>query len=191
MIWSIAVITSWFLVIQLLIHSIMRIYGTEVNTQITIEKRRIMQFPSVTICNYNQYRKSYFLSADNYSKSLLLSMYPNYLGYGRSLIKINQTAIPGFNATRVFLESAHQIQGMILYCVWQNRPENCSGLFKTVLTDHGVCYTFNSDGARMQSTAGSLYGLRLVVMIQHSEYFYSETMGKTGVKVTFKLSFVF
>ena len=182
-VWLVLVLSSWGFVIRLLIMSMIRTYGSDVNTRISIEKARTLQFPSVTICNYNQYRRSYFQSADNYTKSILLSTYPDSLTISRSLLKLNETETQGFNATKVFIESAHQIQKLAVLCVWQKHIENCSEVFTKVFTDHGVCYTFNSDGRRFQSSAGSLNGLQLILNIEDSEYFYSENMGTAGVKV--------
>ena len=157
--------------------------SSEVRAEITIDRTSPIQFPSVTICNYNQYRKSYFLSADNYKKALLATMYPDFMNMGRNLANLDQTVKPGYNATDVYKEAAHQIADMALVCFWEQKQENCTDIFETRYTDMGVCYTFNGDGSRQQAVAGAENGLKLIMFLEYGNYFYSEHLGMVGFKV--------
>ena len=156
---------------------------SDVKTEITIERKSRIRFPAVTICNYNQYKKSYFMTADNYKKALLVAMYPDLLQIGYSMVDLNQSAIPGYDATAVFKEAAHKIDNMTLRCVWQQEEQKCDEIFETVFTDMGVCYTFNADGGLHLSTAGSSHGLKVFLNLEYNDYFLSENLGLTGLKV--------
>lgn len=105
-----------------------------------------------------------------------------FLNFGETLV-IEDRLTPGLGFVNGLLPSGEQmlnclyqysntIEEMLPICTWNGALEPCSNLFKTTLTEMGVCFTFNgSDG-----------GLRVFVDIRQEDYFYSATI-QAGIKV--------
>ena len=99
--------------------------------------------------------------------------------------KLNWTYIDDHGITKEndYRQIAHQISDMLLNCSW--RGSSCGvDNFTQVITDLGVCYTFNAnitDPLRV-SQAGSKNGLLLSLNIEQDEYVIGEDAA-AGIKV--------
>ncbi|KAH8397812.1 hypothetical protein KR222_002754 [Zaprionus bogoriensis] len=99
-----------------------------------------MPFPAITICNLNQALRSRVehISRSSSNFSLLMSLcsqgdeqaitYAGTYKYFRALL----------------MEVAQPCDEMLLYCSFGSRKELCSMIFKSILTDDGLCCTFNA-----------------------------------------------
>ncbi|XP_061391274.1 pickpocket protein 28-like [Musca vetustissima] len=98
-------------------------------------------FPAITICNLNQAQKSKVQNIPKTSSnfSLLMSLCDQeandvvmtYLGFWKY-----------FKA--ILIEVAQPCDRMLLFCSFGSLVENCSNIFDSVLTDDGLCCTFNA-----------------------------------------------
>ena len=105
-------------------------------------------FPAITICNFNQYRNS----TPNLKRFLKVVQYKTPL-YKNKAKKVNWTNFSDVNRMdmeNIVNTSAHQLKfdkmtnkGMLYGCQWKG--DECHYFnFTSILTDMGLCYTFNS-----------------------------------------------
>lgn len=102
---------------------------------------RDIPFPAVTICNMNQVKKSFVESLVEKKDKIILE---SICTQGDTLD--DDTAIEGkWSYVREFLLNASQpCSAMIKLCKFGMRVIDCEMSFKSVLTDEGLCCTFNS-----------------------------------------------
>ncbi|XP_077984846.1 acid-sensing ion channel 1C-like [Glandiceps talaboti] len=166
--------------------SFCRYLSAPVTTVLSFQQRHKVFFPAVTLCNYNKYRKSVIQGTwfDNFTKEL----------------SRNTTSIPGkrndfdwnyyrdkiisLNTTDFQKETAHRMDEMLLMCEWSSDTTCTSSNFTTVMTDFGVCYTFNGDADNMLSVhnRGRAHGMFMVLDVQQAEYTYNSNKG-AGIKL--------
>ncbi|KAK7482547.1 hypothetical protein BaRGS_00026258 [Batillaria attramentaria] len=137
-----------------------------VTVNVNVNFNKSLVFPSLTICNQNSFRATMATELGRYR--LLEAM---YTGKG----DLNSSTLNYFNASDVTLDdlalsTAHSKYDLIVACEWQNEkcgPEN----FTQVLTDHGVCFTFNDkEKPLFVASTGSEYGLKLTLNVEQYEY---------------------
>lgn len=44
----------------------------------------------------------------------------------------------------IMIDMALSLNGTISTCKWRNRKKNCNTLYQPILTDEGLCFTFNT-----------------------------------------------
>ncbi|TMW44538.1 hypothetical protein DOY81_010383, partial [Sarcophaga bullata] len=98
-------------------------------------------FPAITICNLNQAQKSkvQFITRSSSNYSLLMSL----CDQGTSDLAITYVGTWKYFKA-ILIEVAQSCEDMLLYCSFGSQIENCSVIFNTVLTDDGLCCTFNA-----------------------------------------------
>ncbi|XP_077984311.1 acid-sensing ion channel 1-like [Glandiceps talaboti] len=160
-----------------------------VNTVVSLNYRSEIDFPAITICNYNRYRKS-FIKGTRFEE-WVRRQYPTFnlsddetpVEFDDELLKFTS------NRTSFEISAAHDKWQMIYQCTFgRNRIPCNAGNFTRTLTDFGVCYTFN--GATYDeghdvihvSHGGSEHGLRLRLFVDQLEYTFGENSG-AGFKV--------
>ena len=103
---------------------------------------RDIPYPAVTICNMNQVKKSFADTLyDDRDKTILDSI----CSQGDKLNNTGSVQFEGrWSYVREFLiNSAQSCDAMLLQCKFGQLVMNCSDVFRTVLTDEGLCCTFN------------------------------------------------
>ena len=149
-----------------------------------------MKFPAVTFCNVNQWRRSA-------SQERTLNMIATIYGFNDTLRdNFNWTDFYQFvdkkwieNVTRNSLDEqigANGLKEMLVECFW-NGVQKCDvSDFEKVMTDLGVCYTFNNPSnpaeVRVVNRPGTDSGLALTLNILYDEYIRGEFQG-AGIKV--------
>ncbi|KAH8292921.1 hypothetical protein KR044_008658 [Drosophila immigrans] len=99
-----------------------------------------MPFPAVTICNLNQALRSRVqrISRSSSNYSLLMSLCSQ--GDDQTITYVGTWKY--FKA--LLVDVAQPCDEMLLYCSFGSRREICSMIFKSILTDDGLCCTFNA-----------------------------------------------
>ena len=170
--------------------NIERFLGYPISSRVTLKYTENLTFPAVTICNYNQWRKS-VVQAEN--SDFVNKFFFPVLSRNDSF-DVGDYNVTDINITAEVLRGAHQKENMIVDCSWRS-VEPCSYLnFTQVITDFGVCYTFNnppdlSNSLTVRQT-GYEHGLFLRLNLEQYDYFYGERKG-AGFKVIFIFSFSF
>lgn len=103
-------------------------------------------------------------------------------------LRSTQTPIPGDVLYSCARNHSHQIGDMIRYCHFKQELIDCKDIFTPIMTELGVCYTFNKDAKMVAESVGETAGLRFFVNIQQDLYFFSSTI-QTGVKVYYLFCF--
>ncbi|XP_022092778.1 acid-sensing ion channel 5-like [Acanthaster planci] len=112
-----------------------------VNVEV-IYPEEMIEFPSVTICNFNMFRKC---AVEKYGPEFV-----DYidLAYPVGMMNNKQTP-PDFmvfkdlDLKQFYVDTGHLKDDMILECSWQGQPCGHDDFIST-LTDFGMCHTFNS-----------------------------------------------
>lgn len=168
LLWLVLVLLCMGLMSYQIIDRIIYYYTWPVTVNVEVNYNKSLVFPSVTICNQNQFRISKASQIGQYE--LLDSLYTR-------TGPVNSTFLRKYQANnltfyKLFTSVSHQKEDLIVSCSWGGElcgPEN----FTMVITDHGVCYTFSqeSNGAlRKAATTGADNGLRLLLNVEQYEY---------------------
>ncbi|XP_064649955.1 acid-sensing ion channel 5-like [Lineus longissimus] len=148
-----------------------RYYQTHpVTVDMNIAYNNSLEFPSVAICNTNQFRMSKAWEAGIYRK---LEVF-----YGADAeARRNITNLDDRNMTQTLLDMAHTKEDLIKKCTWKGHY--CSyHNFTQLVTDFGVCYIFNdlqaNESVRDPSdyeveNTGASFGLQLYLNAEEYE----------------------
>ncbi|KAL5014523.1 hypothetical protein ScPMuIL_008793 [Solemya velum] len=168
--WLLLVLTCSSLMMYQIIDRVIYYSQSPVNVNVKVNYNQSIVFPAITICNQNAFRAT---RAREYNWYRLFERI-----YGNLTYPITPEDLAEYNASNIpvddiFTCTAHEKHDFIVSCTWGNEvcyPEN----FTTVLTDHGVCYTFNGDtapGASLVVTStGAEHGLKLTLNVEQYEY---------------------
>ncbi|XP_058873486.1 acid-sensing ion channel 1C-like isoform X2 [Acipenser ruthenus] len=163
-----------------------------------------LTFPSVTICNLNEFRFSKITRNDLFHVGEMLELLnnnyeiantqlaePEVLAALKDKANFRGFKAKPFNMTDFFNRTGHDIGEMLLQCTY--RGESCYPInFTTIYTRYGKCYMFNSglDGNPVLTTlkGGMGNGLEIMLDIQQDEYLpvwgeTDETSYEAGIKV--------
>ncbi|XP_022106645.1 acid-sensing ion channel 1C-like [Acanthaster planci] len=140
-----------------------------------------LEFPAVTVCNYNSYRNAALFSNVTYHPfAFLLSEVSNAIHTQQPVnYSYYETYLTDVNTTEMYLQLAHEMEysQMLIVAYWDGWGSVTSANFTRVITDFGVCYTFNAGQAGQellkQKVAGKGHGLSLMLDAQQYFYFYS------------------
>ncbi|PIK50321.1 putative acid-sensing ion channel 1 [Apostichopus japonicus] len=157
------------------------------STKVDIVATNVLDFPSVTLCNFNKYRTSALTMDDLRNVGLYLGVvdenhnliYPHLYNdeFVDKLAAVNWDDVvedEDYNMTDFTIRTGHQLEDLIQSCKW--KEEECGEDFVLSLTHLGACYTFNkyNEGEEFNShnstTAGAANGLQLIIDIEEIEY---------------------
>lgn len=119
----------------------------KVISRMEIAYNRRVEFPVITICNENMYRKS-AINGTDFGK-LLDARNPLY--FNQSAV-FNWTTynVSHINMTELLHSAAHKLPfeektktGMLYKCTWEGNTCTADN-FTKVMTDMGLCYSFNA-----------------------------------------------
>ncbi|XP_055915485.1 pickpocket protein 28 [Eupeodes corollae] len=98
-------------------------------------------FPAVTICSLNKALKSRVLQLDNSTLNYTLLMSLCAKNFKANLF-FGQLSWKNFKL--LLMRVAQPCDQMLAYCRFGSKPEECIKIFNPVLTDEGLCCTFNA-----------------------------------------------
>ncbi|XP_074644052.1 acid-sensing ion channel 4-B-like [Tubulanus polymorphus] len=147
-----------------------------VNVNIDIASNFSLIFPAVTICNSNNFRLSEAMKLETYQ--YLTDVFHQKANWEKAMEKLNE-----MNYTDLQIKLAHRKEHMILGCTWKS--SQCSSAnFTPILTDYGVCYTFNTnkDNILTVENTGAAFGLELLLNMERYEYMTGAHVS-TGIRI--------
>jgi len=189
--WAFLILISLALMLLAIIMVSIKYISFDTYIKRELEEPNRLKFPAVTICNLNQYTKSYFQKNLGYSEEDLfnVTLFVDALSSRRRLTKnhdiselnilINELAEQydddiaeiSFGDTES-LDFSHRLENMLVSCYFDNQP--CFGQhFTPKVNIKGRCFTFNSNTSDVlyASSPGALYGLELILNVEQHEYF--------------------
>ncbi|XP_033124241.1 acid-sensing ion channel 2-like [Anneissia japonica] len=186
LIWIIVTIAAWVIVIYETVLLLISFFQYLHVTKVDIVYKQSVDFPAVTVCNFNKYRESAFTDEDIVNVGFYLGILDEdhnlitpglYTDEFAAKVKaINWTAIPvdpEYNMTDFVYRTGYQKDSFIVQCMW--REEECKeDDLVHVFTHLGNCYTFNSyskdTDRKVSYMAGSSNGLRLILNVEVEDY---------------------
>ncbi|PIK45100.1 putative acid-sensing ion channel 1-like [Apostichopus japonicus] len=145
LLWFILLISMAIWLVFGIMSGIRKYFTYPVSTVVEFNYVKTIDFPAVTFCNYNQFRRSKLETYDPVFQQILLALVVKQgvdidWDYHDSLYNDNH-----WNMTEVAITSGHQLEDMLLSCTW-NRGEACGPQnFTTTITDFGLvsnCYVY-------------------------------------------------
>ena len=156
-------------------------------TTIKITRNQQIDFPAVTICSLNMLEKDYLktLGLDEIVPDILLSESEEHHGNCSERLR-EAPNLPNITYQQMFASGKHDLETLIVGCLYLGRDCSVEEDFVPVFTKLGVCYVFNSgqnDTPIMRTSGtGAGLGLRLVLNISQSQYAASSNLD-AGVKI--------
>ncbi|XP_078684343.1 bile acid-sensitive ion channel-like [Branchiostoma floridae x Branchiostoma belcheri] len=168
-------------------------------TNMKVEFRDVLDFPTVTICNFNKYRDSQITEEEEQYVSTLLEGSTGFSDYDYDAdyydddgdgeyqysYDWNNTGIPDdFNLAEFTLRAGFDIHTSLKHCLW--RGQTCySDNFTHIFTSFGNCWMFNGEGKLNQTISGVGNGLQVAIDIQQDEYTENAPTGNLDAGIRF------
>ncbi|KAL6730003.1 hypothetical protein Aduo_001006 [Ancylostoma duodenale] len=151
-----------------------------------------MDFPAVTICNFNPIKKSYIKklnASGDFSDHLLeylieslmdtRALYGNadraQLHVGDRALQVYQESHPNFTITGFFNEAGFNCSETMKLCMFIGRQFDCCKYMRPTMTNMGNCHTLDMRGARnwmqKQTVSGVNAGLQIFLDAHMEEQF--------------------
>ncbi|XP_070553747.1 acid-sensing ion channel 5-like [Ptychodera flava] len=171
-----------------------RFFEFNVNTEITLKFESSIEFPAITICNFNRYYSSAITASDQAIVNQLLYAMDYDYDYSDSEYSSfdwdnwysNLSLAADFDYANFTRRVGMQLDDTtLLSCEWRGRSSSCSARnFTHVFTSYGNCYTFNGGSQYLsQDQPGAGNGFRLLINIKQEEYTESASGNvQAGVK---------
>ncbi|KAL5021784.1 hypothetical protein ScPMuIL_000939 [Solemya velum] len=147
-------------------------YTWPVTVDFRVKYDNILEFPAVTICNQNTYRKT-------------TAFHMNHTATIEGMFTTGENVIGNLSLKELDYMHRHTIENMIVRCKWA--ASNCSSEdFVMRHTDHGICYTFNGNSTDQDklyvTKAGTGSALEMVINSETYEYMIGWNSG-AGIKI--------
>ncbi|KAL6445649.1 hypothetical protein ACFW04_000866 [Cataglyphis niger] len=102
-------------------------------------------FPSITICNMNNVKKTEAKRIESGSDDLDKIMMDDLCNWERSNVTYDQDQAIDWNRMLRFMINVSQpCTDMLYYCLWHGNQTDCERIFNPTMTDEGICCNFNS-----------------------------------------------
>ena len=180
-------------------------YQYPTSTSVEYKQESLLEFPSVTLCNYNVMRKSLIDSFNDSTGDLVLdiikpwataySYYEDYNSYDYYDYGAIYDASGSIDMRELGEKGKHQREDMFTACDFMssNYTESpcqfSDELLVTKVTQMGYCYTFHPQsyiekhGALLSTRPGQAGGLHFEVNLQQDEYVSGAEGDSAGMKV--------
>lgn len=176
--WSLLLIGAFALFSEKCAESVFNFFEFPFTTATLLQYEDKMDFPAVSLCNYNDARKT---KMNGTTMDLKLKAKMAGLNY-------SQYNIAGEDMKTTLANAAHALSDMVISCSWKNEVlrSRCLENFTSFKDAQGdVCYTFNSpknnSAVLTLNNTGESKGLVLTIDIQHFDYYFG--VSEAGFKV--------
>ncbi|XP_033126406.1 acid-sensing ion channel 4-A-like [Anneissia japonica] len=170
LIWGFVILLLMSCVIISFVKLVIRFASGETSTIITQKEEYNLEFPAVTICNINM------ISSDKMNDSPVKDILFSDIFIGEKLSKTDvpmNTNLEDINLYAEIRKVSHDIKNMVNDCLWLSEYPCSYENFTEVMTNAGVCFTFNSalnsSGLRVGGS-GSENGLWLRLNVEQEKY---------------------
>ncbi|XP_046545314.1 acid-sensing ion channel 1A-like [Haliotis rubra] len=139
-----------------------------VNVDIDVKYAQKLQFPTVTLCNLNLFKKS------SLERLNLTGVVKEAFRYDfQSAVNINYSSYDlsdaGMDIKSSIYMYGHDIYDSVFQCDWMQ--EKCDvANFTLTETEIGLCFSFNVNGTSSTVGSGRLYGLQLLLDARSEEF---------------------
>nr|XP_009861518.1 acid-sensing ion channel 5-like [Ciona intestinalis] len=160
--------------------------------QTTVKFTSEIEFPAVTICNFNRYFG--LISAREVSAVHTLNRLTSpqvYSDLANSSTGFDSSPLSYFNdsfsVTSYLTQKGYPLDSspILIHCMFQSKPCTAAD-FTPVITRMGKCYTFNKSRS-IQNVAGSGQGLLFILIVLHSLYTEEPLHGEIEAGIRFQL----
>ncbi|KAJ1362721.1 hypothetical protein KIN20_022381 [Parelaphostrongylus tenuis] len=192
--WTVMMITSVVLLFMQITALIYMYVSHPTVSQVSfIMKEGGIDFPMITLCNYNPIRKTYIKQLNvtgdfsddllNYLLDFLLDPSTLYgaadreiLHIGDKALEIYQKAHPNFTVHDFFMKAGLACDDIMMMCSFGGRQFNCCQYAHEILTNLGKCYTLNiknseKEWMKRQVETGVTAGLQMILDAHLEEQF--------------------
>ncbi|CAB3405011.1 unnamed protein product [Caenorhabditis bovis] len=169
-----AIIMIFVVLAMIQCYSQIRLYISEpVATNIEAHYPQRIAFPTVAICNNNQFRLTY-LTGGRIMNRRAKNIVGSLLSIGHDTDSVFDTVLRkswDMDAVKFLRSAAHWKSRMILGCTWPNGTTCKLTDFKAVWTTTGLCWAINTDASHPFEVTGSgaKHGLRLLLNVESYE----------------------
>ncbi|XP_067939877.1 acid-sensing ion channel 1C-like [Watersipora subatra] len=170
-----------------------------VSTKIKIRNAKEMQFPTVTICNKNNWKSSaiFLPSIDNNTRKVVTGVMkdlyierdlpppPGTYNWSDPILfwLSKYTTISTERNEKDMMRMSHKLNETFFLCQVRGVTKPCSEVFQPERTDAGFCHQFNKNGSFYTHTPGISGGLTVVMDALVDEYFVGPTSYTEGFSV--------
>ncbi|KAJ7388602.1 amiloride-sensitive sodium channel [Desmophyllum pertusum] len=183
--WVLLTLTAFIVSINNIVGFVNEYLTYPVKTEVDMMHEGSLLFPSVTVCNLNQFQRSRFQN-DSTMKMLSEMLFNNSDLSFKSNLATTMRLQKAAAKRNISMESlSHQKDDFIVWCeVRRITKTTCSARnFTTYLGKMDVCFTFNGDNTTLKvRDAGYLSGFSLILNIEADEHL-PNPMGGSGVIV--------
>ncbi|KAK6736511.1 hypothetical protein RB195_019286 [Necator americanus] len=172
-IWCFIIVIFVILALVQIYFQLALFYSEPVATNIQAEYPSSIAFPTVAICNNNQFRLTYITGARILNRRARASngTLKSLAGKPRNIFEEVIERSWDMDAVRFLRNAAHWKSRMILGCTWPNGTSCRLSDFKPVWTLTGLCWAINTDPKNPLQVVGSGVGhsIRLLLNVETYE----------------------
>ncbi len=199
--WTLLFLTALAAFSFYLVSGLLRFYTYPISTNMEYKLHTELDFPSVTLCNYNGMRKSFIESFDdplvNLAADLLNPFSSTNISSLQPQVKEGMRAL---KMDTIGAQGAHQREDMFIECDFKKANHSHSpcqfpdDLLVIRRTQLGYCYTFHPQsyvekyGTLVSARAGEAGGLYFRIDIQQNEYMISGSAAGMRVRIMYSRS---
>lgn len=176
--WTLLLIGAFAVFFEKCTDSVISFFEYPFTTTTLLQYEDRLDFPAVSVCNYNDARRSK-MNGTTLDKMLRAKM------NGEDYKKYH---VPGKEMQETLASAAHSLSDMIISCKWKEKEQEsrCLNNFTSFKNANGdVCFMFNSPKKGVPvlkiDNTGEKKGLDLTIDIQHFDYYFG--ISNAGFKV--------
>ncbi|XP_067667424.1 acid-sensing ion channel 1C-like [Haliotis asinina] len=139
-----------------------------VNVDIDVKYAPKLQFPTVTLCNLNLFKKS-SLEHLNLTGTIKEAFRYDFQSGENSNYTNHDLSAAGIDIKSSIYTYGHDIYDSVFKCVWMQQECEVAN-FTMTETEIGLCFSFNVNGSLSTIGSGRLYGLQLILDARSEEF---------------------